>query len=79
MYEHFIPADALNKIRSVNIHYNVWITGFCFFDKDGALLREIGNFYRGYGKDTVELAENEVIVGVVAKLWGDYQSAYSDF
>ena len=39
-----IPVDALNKIRSVNIHYfhTVRIGGFSFFDKDGALLWKIG-------------------------------------
>ena len=42
-YTHMIPADALNKIRSVEIHYNACIRGFSFFDKDGALLWEIGS------------------------------------
>jgi hypothetical protein len=37
-----IPADALNKIRSVTIYYGYCIFGFEFFDKDGALLWEIG-------------------------------------
>ena len=38
-YTLMIPADALNKIRSVTIcDYDDWIGGFCFFDKDGALL-----------------------------------------
>jgi hypothetical protein len=41
-YEHFIPADAINKIRAVTIHYHVSITGFTFSDKDGALLWKIG-------------------------------------
>jgi hypothetical protein len=63
-----IPTDALNKIRSVTIYYywNEYISGFRFFDKDGALLWEIG--WIGLGKETVVLEENEVIVGVVAKL-----------
>ena len=52
--------------------------GFSFFDKDGALLWEIGGTWSGYEKETVVLEENEVIVGVVAKLWGDYQSSYTD-
>jgi len=30
-------------------------------------------------KDTVVLEENEVIVGVKAKLWREYQLAYTDF
>ncbi len=42
-YSFLIPKDALNKIRSVKIHdrYDC-IHGFSFFDKDGALLWEIG-------------------------------------
>jgi hypothetical protein len=44
-FTHMIPADALHKIRSVTIHYdpNFYIVGFSFFDKDGALLWNIGN------------------------------------
>ncbi len=43
-YTHMIPADALNKIRSVNIHYGIYyIIGFSFFDKYGALLWNIGH------------------------------------
>ena len=41
-YTHMIPADARNKIRSVNIHYGSSIAGFSFFDKDGALLWKHG-------------------------------------
>ncbi len=41
-YDHMIPKDALNKIRSVTIQYDRCIRGFSFFDKDGALLWEIG-------------------------------------
>ncbi len=38
-----IPNAALNKIRSVNIYYRIkYISGFSFFDKDGALLWEVG-------------------------------------
>jgi hypothetical protein len=39
-----IPTDALKKIRLVSIHYYICITGFSFFDKDGALLYKIGWF-----------------------------------
>jgi hypothetical protein len=45
-----IPADALNKIRRVTIyyeHYECLIFGFHFFDKDGALLWEIGETWGG--------------------------------
>jgi hypothetical protein len=37
-----IPTDALNKIRSVKIHYSAIIHAFSFFDKDRKLLWEIG-------------------------------------
>ncbi len=74
-----IPADALNKIRSVTIYYqNDRIWNFKFFDKDGALLWKIGSIDDGFYKETVVLAENEVIVGVVAKLFPGYQSLYTD-
>jgi hypothetical protein len=48
-YDHMIPADALNKIRSVNITNANHIDGFQFFDKDGALLYKIGNTDRSNG------------------------------
>ncbi len=82
-YDRMMPADAHNKIRSVTIHfhyYNDWIRGFSFFDKDGALLWKIGRTQDGYAKEeTVLLADNELIVGVVAKLFSGSQSAYTDF
>ena len=69
-HTHMIPADALNKIRSVTIYYNTHhIMGFSFFDKDRKLLWETGDTYAGFDKETVMLADNEVIVGVVAKLY----------
>ena len=77
---HMIPADALHKIRSVSIQYDIHrIWGFSFFDKDGALLWKIGGTHAGLKKETVLLAENEVIVGVVAKLYPGCQSVYTDF
>ncbi len=44
-YDRMIPADLLNKIRSVTIYnnYHNCINGFSFFDKDGELLWEIGD------------------------------------
>ncbi len=79
-----MPTDALKQIRSVTIHYlpNVNILGFSFFDKDGArLLWKHGHTedYFYIKKKTVVLKENEVIVGVVAKLRKDCQSVYTDF
>jgi hypothetical protein len=76
-----IPADALHKIRSVKIGYHSRaITGFEFLDKDGARLWKIGRseWFYWYNWDTVVLEENEVIVGVVARLSG-CKSKYSDF
>ncbi len=74
-----IPEDALKKIRSVTIHHYNCINGFSFFDKDGELLWEHGDTYPGWNKETVLLAEDEVIVGVVAKLLPNYQSVYTGF
>ncbi len=74
-----IPADALKKIRSVTIHHDQRINGFSFFDKDGALLWEHGYLQPWFEKETVVLEENEVIVGVVAKLHTCYESRYRDF
>ncbi len=74
-YDIMLPADALNKIRSVIIHYYNIIKGFSFFDKDGAPLWKIGYYSDDWLKhETVLLAENEVIVGVVAKLYPCWQS-----
>ena len=76
------PEDALKKMRSVDIHYNCgdyYIRGFSFFDKDGALLWKIGDTWSELKKETVEIAENERIIGVKAKLWDSYQSAYTDW
>ncbi len=72
-------ADKLNRIRLVNIYYSRYIHGFSFLDKDGALLWEIGHTASNYKYETVLLEENERIIGVVAKLWGGWQTAYSDF
>ncbi len=74
-----IPANAIQKIRSVTIHNDVCIYGFSFFDKDGALLWKHGWIESWFSKETVLLEENEVIVGVVAKLFRGDQSFYTDF
>ena len=75
-----IPADAIKKIRRVDIHRgDYYIGGFSFFDKDGALLCKIGKTDWEIGKETVMLEENEVVVGLVAKLFKDNQSLYTDF
>jgi hypothetical protein len=80
-HTHMIPSDAIKRIRSVKIYYlyNRCICGFSFFDKDGELIWEIGNTGSRCFKETVLLADSEVIVGVVAKLYPDYQSVFTDF
>jgi hypothetical protein len=74
-----IPKNALNKIRSVTIHYWYSIGGFSFFDKDRALLWETGRTKSYYKKKTVKIVEYERIIGVVAKLYPNWQSRYTDF
>ncbi len=76
-----IPADSIKKIRSVTIYHwpNNCIKGFSFFDKDKKLLWEHGYTTDWLMKETVLLAEDERIVGVVAKLFSDRLSAYSNF
>ncbi len=75
-----IPADAQNKIRRVTIYHDYRIRGFKFFDKDGALLWKIGVTTDPIcDLETVLLAENEVIVGVVAKLYSRYKTVYTEF
>jgi hypothetical protein len=67
------------KIRSVIIHYDWCISGFSFFDKEEALLWEVGITDSVYDVEKVLIDENEVIIGVVAKLWGSFKSVYTDF
>ncbi len=49
------------------------------FDKEKKLMFKLGGTNTYYEKEKVELAENEVIVGVVAKLFPGLQSIYTDF
>ena len=69
------------KIKTVQIYYNSnCIFGFKFFAKDSTLLWKIGyTTASSCDVETVELEDNEVIIGVVAKLHPDKQSAYTDF
>ncbi len=65
-----MPAGCHNKIRAAEIRkYNGHIAGFRFFDKEGDLLWEMGNTCRYETSEIVLIAENEVIVGVAAKLY----------
>ncbi len=74
-----LPEGSHNKIRLVSIHYFGCITGFSFFDKEGALLWKIGRTASWLEVETVLIGENEVIVSLVAKLQGGWQNRYSIF
>jgi len=50
--------------------------GFSFFDKDGTLIFKIGDTWKGNNKETIQIGEDERIVGVKAKLYKDDQSVY---
>ncbi len=76
---HMIPTDAINKIRSVGIYYGAYIFSFRFFDKDKKLLWRIGLSTSTSNNVKVLLGEDEVIVGVLAKLSPGRQSQYTDF
>ncbi len=78
-YTHMLPEGSHKMIRSVRIHYTWCIYGFSFLDKEGALLWVIGNTHSWFEVKTVLIADNEVIVGVVAKLTSVYQSVYTHF
>ena len=65
-----MPEGAYKKIRSVRIYDNdISIIGFCFFDKDGKLIWTIGDNYYEYDMQTVLIKDNEVIVGIKAKVF----------
>ncbi len=77
---HMMPDGGANRIRSVDIHHFGYIWGFSFFDKDHSLIWKIGfTTDSKISVETVALAENEVIVGVVCKLYSGYHSMYTDF
>ena len=73
--------EAHRKIRSVKIYWVATsITSLKFFDKDGEKLWEVA--IDDYGFDFVEtvyLAENEVIIGLVARLKFHNHSELTDF
>jgi hypothetical protein len=77
--DHFMPEGSHNRIRSVEIYNCGVITGFKFFDMYGALLWSIGTTDPSKRVETVLIAEDERIIGVVAKLYEYYQSRYTDF
>ena len=77
-HDHTIPLPK--EIRRVEIHHTDYcIKGFSFFDKDWLPIYKIGLTIPGWDVETVLLSEDEVIVGVKAKLHPDWQSVYTDF
>ena len=75
-----MPEGAHLNIRSVHIIYYTGsnIGGFKFYNKHNSLLWQIGYTPSHLKVETVELEDNEVIIGVKAKLCEGYQSFYSD-
>ena len=74
-----IPKRSHKSIRYVGIHHNFGhIFGFSFCDKEETLLWKIGDVNPKFKVDIVVLLENEVIVGVNAKLSPGHQSFYTD-
>ena len=74
-----MPEGAHLNIRSVHIYHGSGICGFKFKNKHNSLLWEIGyTTWSGLNVETVELEDNEVIIGVKAKLCVGYQSVYTD-
>ncbi len=61
-YDYFLPQN--NKITAVTIYYGIYIYGFRFHLSDGSYWC-IGGVVGQ--KQTVEIADNEVIVGFKAK------------
>ncbi len=70
--------DSNKIIKSVEIYYNRSIRGFIFYDNKRVPIKKIGDTYQDDVKEIV-LKDNEVIIGVAAKLSGWRQSFYTDF
>ncbi len=56
------------RIKTVDIYYGDGVRGFRFFDRYFRLIFEIGYIESWLNVKTVVLADNEVIIGVAAKL-----------
>ena len=67
------------QIKSAQIFCNnvLNLEGFCFFDREGNVIFEIGKKTETVHK--VVLKDNEQIIGIRAKLYKNYQTVYSDF
>ncbi len=73
-YDYFLPQNKM--ITKVTIHYFNTIRGFRFHLSDGSNW-DIG--WIGGQKQTVEIAENEVIVGFKAKSYPNCPAAYVEW
>ncbi len=75
-YDYFLPQN--NRITEVTICYNKIITGFRFHLSDGSSW-DIG-VVRGYCEtQTVDIADNEVIVGFKAKSTPECPAQYVEW
>ena len=76
-FTQMMPEGSQTKINSVDIfsYQSSYVWGFKVFDKEGNKLYEIGMFDACLNVSTVLLEDNEIIIGVVAKLRRGYQSA----
>ncbi len=73
-YDYFLPKNK--RITKVTIHYSFYITGFRFHLSDGS------DWYIGYLDawiETVDIADNEVIVGFKARLLPDCPAKYVEW
>jgi len=69
-YTHMIPRDIISKIRAVILHhYHNSIYGFSFLDNEGEVMWKHGwTTWSEQKQDTVEIKEDERIVGIRATL-----------
>ena len=75
-YDYFLPQN--NKITAVTIYYDYYITGFRFHLSDGSNW-DIGCQFSYGEKVTVDIADNEVIVGFKAKSHPDCPAVYVEW
>ena len=73
-----MPEKAALVIRSIDIFFSGAIRGFAFYDANHTQLFKIGTL-SNLECSTVEIHEDEVIVGVVARLYEEFESCYTDF
>ena len=74
-----MPEDTHKKTRKVQIYINgnINVCGFKFFDTNSVQLFEVGAIKPEYKEVVIE--ENQQIIGIVARLLNNLNSAYTDF